>query len=53
MHYCKAHKYSTETVINASRLINKLLYLDNVIAHIMYRSRLARAANLLLKDCIF
>jgi len=23
IHYCTAHKYSTETVINASRLINK------------------------------
>jgi len=22
-HHCRAHKYSTETVINASRLINK------------------------------
>jgi len=25
-HYCSAHKCSTETVINSSRLINKLLY---------------------------
>jgi len=23
IHYCTAHKYSTETVINASRFINK------------------------------
>jgi len=23
IHYCEAHTYSTETVINASRLINK------------------------------
>ena len=26
IHYCTAHKYSAETVINASRLINKFDY---------------------------
>jgi len=53
IHYCTAHKYSTEAVINDSRLINNLLYLDSVVTHYMFRSRLSRAANLLLKIAFF
>ena len=53
IHYCTAHKYSTEALINDSRLINNLLYLDSVVTHYMFRSRLSRAAYLLLKIAFF
>jgi len=52
-YYCTAHKYSTDTVINSSRLINKLLYLDSVVTQYTFRCRLSRAANLLLKIAVF
>jgi len=53
IHYCAAHKYSTKTVINASRLINQLLYLNIVLTQYKFRSRLSRAANLLQKIAFF
>ena len=53
IHYRTAHKYSTEAVSNASRLINNLLYLDSVVTQYTFRSRLSRAANLLLKIAFF
>jgi len=50
IHYCTAHKYSTGTVIYASRFIYKFdhCYIYAVL-HYTFRSRLSKAANLLLK----
>jgi len=45
--YCTAHKYSTETVINASRIIKKFDHccIYRLCSLSMCRSRLSKAAN--------
>jgi len=48
MHYCTGHKHSTETVINASSLINKIdhYYAQTVKSQYKCPSWLSKAANL-------
>ena len=49
IHYCTAHKCSKETVIPASRLIDKFDHCYNVVYKYKRRSQLSKATNLLLK----
>jgi len=47
IHYYTAHKYSTEAVFNASRLVNNVMNaISRQCSLAMCRSRLSKAANL-------